>query len=105
LVIRAYSPTVLTLNGLRIWFVGTPQRGTSPLCVDYEAFVEWHPAYADRYRITEYKWWFDYANFSAAEDGVVSECGGVPSSTISHIHQGQPGQTYDVRLCVQIAPA
>ena len=104
LIIRAYSPTVFTLNGLRIWFVGTPRKGTSPLCVDYEAFVEWHPAYADKYIITEYKWWFDYANFSAAEDGVVSECGGTPSSTISHIHQGQPGQTYDVRLCVQISP-
>jgi len=104
LLIRAFSPSVYIFNGLRIWFVGTPRKGISPLCVDFEAFVEWHPAYIDRYRITEYKWWFDYANYSNPEDGVVSECGGEPSSTISHVYQGGAGRSFDVRLCVQIAP-
>ena len=104
MLMKAHSPTVFTLDTMLVWFVGTPRKGTSPLCVDFEAFVKFHPVYEDKYKVVEYKWWFDFVNHSTEQDAVVSSCGGVASKTISHIYQGYAGQKYDVKLCVKVSP-
>lgn len=80
---------------ITINFIGVPRIGVSPLTVDFEANVTFGGAYQDKYYVTEYHWYFDYENNPS-----VYETSTGPM--ITHIYNGYAGQTYDVRLCVEI---
>lgn len=105
LTLVPHTPTVYKVDGYKVWFVGVPRKGVTPLCVDFTAYVEFHASYRNKYKITEYKWWFDWDNYNSPSDGVISTCSdGSPSNKIYHIYEGYHGQSYTVKLCVKIQP-
>lgn len=94
-VYRMLQPSVRATADLDISFVGIPRIGISPLTVDFEATITFNGGYQDKYYVTEYQWYFDYENYPSVYETSTSP-------TITHIYNGYAGQTYDVRLCVEI---
>jgi hypothetical protein len=89
------QPRIIGSYDVVIDFVGIPRVGTSPLIVDFDALVTFGGNYQDKYKVTEYRWYFDYE-----KSPLVYETSLVP--TIEHIFKGYAGQKFDVRLEVDI---
>lgn len=76
-------------------FVGTPRRGTSPLIVDFTATVKFEGTPAGKYKAKQYIWYFDIGRYPETYETAT-----IP--TISHTYTGYYGQTFDVKLKVEI---
>lgn len=87
------SPRTLNYSNVTIDFIGIPRKGTSPLIVDFTAYVTLLPEISTSYFISEYKWYFD-------SDNDLSTSGSSVTPYISHTYTGYKGQQFSVRLDV-----
>lgn len=83
------------MQNVTIDFAGVPRKGTSPLTVDFTATVNFYGEAKGKYVIKTYYWYFDYKNYPT-----VSETS--DTNTITHVYSGYYGQTYDVRLKIEL---
>jgi hypothetical protein len=97
---KLLQPTIYSTQDIQIDFVGVPRIGSSPLEVEFTAIVNLKGSLKNKYKITEYKWCFnyDYDNNVCNEDWVVTT-----SNPYIHVYRGYAGQKYSVKLCCTLA--
>jgi hypothetical protein len=88
-----YNPTVREINTVSISFAGTPREGGSPLTVDFVATTEMNTEISTLYRVSEYRWYWDYGNDPDTYETTTT-------NTTTHQFTGYSGQSYDIRVCV-----
>ena len=81
-------------------FSGVPLNGGSPLNVEFTAYNYEHPRgmYAN-YEATEFRWWFEYNEFSGADEYI--SCA---TDIAEHAYCGGYLEEFDVRLCIMYSP-
>jgi len=87
------SPLTLNYSDVTIDFIGIPRKGTSPLTVDFTAYVTLLPEVSAMYEISEYKWYFDVTNKPTVYETSITP-------NITHIYKGYKGQQFSVKLDV-----
>jgi len=93
------QPSVFTSKDISISFVGVPLSGPSPLVVQYTATVDFAANFKNKYRVTSYRWCFnyDYDNDVCLEDWVITT-----DNPTTHVYRGYAGQKFSVKLCVSV---
>jgi hypothetical protein len=87
------EPTLKKYSNVKIDFIATPRKGTSPLEVDFEANVTLLADIGTAYKINNYRWFFDYdRNPSVYETTTIN--------TNTHTFTGYQGKQYTIRVCV-----
>lgn len=90
-------PNVYTSSQIIVDFIGVPRLGVSPLTVDFTAIVKLGGTYFNKYKVKEYKWYFDYDNYPDVYEVTTKP-------KITHVYVGYNNKRYTVKLSCTIVP-
>jgi len=89
------QPQVYSFANIAVDFVGIPRTGSSPLMIDFVATVRATGSYSGKYKVLEYRWYFDYGRDTNTYESSTSP-------NITHTFTGYVGETYDIKTCAII---
>lgn len=95
LFLKLHDPIIYSYEDIEIDFVGVPRLGTTPLDVDFTATVNLLGDIRKNYRITNYRWQYDY-------DRDVTTSAAATVTTSEYTFSGYSGKQFSINLQVTL---